>query len=364
MSTFQYIIQIHKPNDGFEIFRAGEVNGQQWLATGMGAATKTPELLNRLEAWLSSTPNLTAESFQNVLSDYLAWYRQRYLETKQKDCPLGDEEIIKSIGVVVAHKNGNYTTISIGECLISQLQAQTQQLKMIPQGFESSQLKARDILILDPKRADIATGIRNTLKSQIGSTTTLSLEGPYPFAIWQANELETHKLEPSTLKKKPLLWGSLALLILSGGIFLFQRSAVLPWLKAVEVITVTEDSVETQEILSPANLDTAQATGEAAVVSPPPLEKIPSPRPESAESSDENLQEKAQLYLIEANKAFNLAKAKEADGNGEEALKLYKRAKEQYEEVLKFSPDQETKINPNLNFSKRKIQLLGESATF
>lgn len=370
MPTFQYQLQQHVPNEG-EIFRTGQVNGRQWIATGLGAATKVPELLNRLEAWLNATPNPTIDGFQQLLTEYLDWYRQRYYEAKRKECPLSDDEIVKSVGFVVATKEGACTTISAGDCQFSQLAAPRWQQSLIAQGFQQFQLAANDLLIIDPKRADVAAGIRQALKNQ--TPETLALDGPYPIAIWRVAQVK-NQTEP-TVEEEPLPtpkrnYGLLSLVVLAmaalltGGYF-FQDEISRLW-------PVTTDSTAT--IIPPIDsLSDMSADTTSIVVVPPKdtLTNIPpaittdSSTTDDTTTNDENSNEtEAQQYLSEANKAFNLAKAKEADGYGQEALKLYKSAKAYYEDYLALKPEQKANIKSQLAFIERKIVLLGNEASF
>lgn len=365
MATFQYQLQQHVPNES-KLFRTGQTHGQQWLAAAMGAATKAPELLNRLETWLNTTPNPTIEGFQQLLTEYLEWYRQRYYEARRKECPLSDEEIVKSIGVVVAAKEGECTSISVGDCQFSTLAFPHWQQSPIAQGFQQFQLAANDLLIIDPKRADVAVGIRQALKTH--SAEHLTLDGPYPVAVWRVEPVKNQTESP--VEEKPLLtpkrsYGLLMVVVLAmaallGGGYFYQDEISSLWF-------MPTDSTAASVIPADSLISTVDST---QVVVNPPAENPPSPQVDSSTTDeavvpDENGEEaEAQSYLSEANKAFNLAKAKETDGYGQEALNLYKSAKAFYEDYLDLKPDQKANLKSQLDYIDRKIQLLGDEASF
>lgn len=366
MPTFQYQLQQHSPNEG-EIFRTGQANGRQWMATGLGAATKAPELLNRLEQWLNSTTNPTAEGFQQLLNEYLDWYRQRYYEAKNKECTLSDEEIVKSVGVVVSTTEGECTTISAGDCLFCRLTAPKWQLNPITQGFQQFQLAANDLLIIDPKRADMAMVIKQALKTQ--ASEELMLDGPYPVVVCRAVEQSPTPISDIDIMKPKRSYLLLSVLIfaiagLLGGGYFYQEELNGLWsVSADSTATIPVDS------LTKMPTDTPQVVvvplSDTVTDNPPQPTTIDSSATNETPTNDENGNEiEAQQYLSEANKAFNLAKAKEADGYGQEALKLYKSAKAFYEDYLGLKPEQKSDLKSQLAFIDRKILLLGNKASF
>ena len=369
MATFQYQLQQHSPNEG-ELFRTGQTEGLQWLAKGLGAATKAPELLNRLEAWLMATPNLTIEGFQQILNEYLDWYRQRYYEAKRQECPLSDEKIVKSVGVVVATVAGKCTAISVGDCQFSQLIAPRWQQRSIAQGFQQFELNTNDWLIIDPKRADVATGIRQALKTQ--TAEALVLDGPYPVAIWRVERVDSQAVptaEEEQLPKPKPSYVLLSLVVLAaaallGGGYFYQDKIKRLWPTSSDSTATTvfpTDSLsppvyKPQVVVIPSNNTPSEN---------PPSTQIDSSTTDNSIKPDENGEEvKAQHYLSEANKAFSLAKAKEADGYGQEALKLYKNANTYYEDYLELKPEQKSNLKSQLAFIERKVQLLGNEASF
>lgn len=363
MPTFQYQIQQHSPNEG-EIFRTGQSNAQKWIALGIGATTKEPELLNRLEQWLNATSNPTAEGFKQILNEYLDWYRQRYYEAKGKECTLSDEGIVKSAGVVVANSTGQLTTISVGDCQFCRLTAPHWQLTVIAQGWQQVMLSPNDLLVIDPKRADMAMGIKQALKTK--KPDALTFDSPYPVAVCRAVAQSPTPIDDIDIIKPKRSYVLLSVLLLAmagllgGGYFYHEINGLWP---------VSADSTATTPVDSLTEMPTD--TQQVVVVVPPSdtlADNPPPPTPTDSSMNNEipsnDEKDKAQHFLSQANRAFNLAKAKEADGYGQEAIKLYKKAKGFYEDYLNLEPGQKKVIRQQLDFIDRKIQLLGNEASF
>ncbi len=366
MSNFSYQIQTHNPTNT-AIFKEDANNF--WLAVGIGELTKEPELLNRLGQWLA-TNNLSQVGFEALLNDYFDWYRSQYKTKKKQDYPFSDDQIVNSIGLLWLDAQGKATVFSGGNCQFSRWKTATKTTEDIAQGWQTIQLMPNDVLIADPKRADVAKLIYKALKEN--PDQAVLLDGPQSVAIVRAVAEATVVIAPVVAKRSytTMLVLALVLSVLAGTGYVFkdnigqwvqhataQPDSVQVAIDTTLVLTDTTQTITQQTITPPVQTPdsslTNQPTKQDTITNPP------KPQPNEVTTTRPPEQDdKAQEWLSKANETFNLAKAKEADGYNSKALKLYKEAQNDYNSYMNLRPTEKHSIRKQLQLIDRKIQML------
>ena len=362
MKIKQFFFEVGHKN----LYRLVYTHTSTCLLVAIGKPTKEPELLNRLETYIVSN-QINSEGFEKTCTAYLSWYRENYESIKGQNCPFIDSEIIESCGIIQIDNAGATTLFSSGNCQF--LLLKKNKVETLNQGFAQIKLDLGEVILIDPKRADVFSQIKDTLRESSNWSDT-SWDSPYPFAllstepeadITKANhpvEKQTEEVsEPviSTKYLKALI--ALAFIAILGGSGYYFKDSLVSMFPQNEAVA---DSTIQVDISEPINIDTSSTS----------TEPLPTPSDNNTDTTTKVIPEGNQTgedvskILSEAKFQFNLAKAKESESNVSEAIKLLKESKLLYNKAKTLSPENAGDIDKQLKIVNQKIDYLEKNPIF
>lgn len=363
MKAKQFFFEVGHKN----LYRLVTTPNTTCLLVAMGKPTKEPELLNRLEAYIVSNQSVSTEGFEKTCTAYISWYRENYESIKGQNCPFTDSEIIESCGIIQIDSAGATTLFSSGNCQF--LLLKKNKVETLNQGFAQIKLDLGEVILIDPKRADVFSQIKDTLRESSNWSDT-QWDSPYPFALLSAEtQAETtkanHPIEEQTVEVpeaiKPAKYLKtlipLAFIAILGGSGYYFKDSLVSMFNQNEAVA---DSTNQLDVSEPINIDSSDTS----------TEPLPTPSDNNTDTTtkvvpeDNQTGEDVSKILSEAKFQFNLAKAKESESNVSEAIKLLKESKQLYNKAKVLSPENAVDIDKQLKIVNQKIEYLEKNPIF
>ena len=365
MKIKQFFFEVGYKN----LYRLVSTSNTTCLLVAIGKPTKEPELLNRLEAYIGSN-QINSEGFEKTCTAYLSWYRENYESIKGQNCPFADSEIIESCGIVQIDNTGSTTLISSGNCQF--LLLKKNKIETLNQGFDQIKLRPEEVILIDPKRADVFSQIKDTLRES-SNWSEKQWDSPYPFALLSAETQEettntNHPIEEqtedisvpvnSTKYLKALI--PLAFIAILGGSGYYFKDSLVSMFTQSEAVA---DSTNQVDVSEPINIDSSNTS----------TEPLPTPSDNNTDTTtkvvpeDNQTGEEVSKILSEAKFQFNLAKAKESENSEislSEAIKLLKESRQLYNKAKTLNPENAGDIDKQLKIVNQKIEYLEKNPIF
>jgi hypothetical protein len=312
-------------------------SGNNWLI-GL-TALKKEVLLARIKPLLE-TDNFDPDKVQTIIYNFIDWFIDDYEQREKKECTLDDKDIVESVGIIQFDESGKLIPYKYGR--FEFYKAVNGSVK--PLSGPDEKLLANEILIADPKNADISESISDIETSYDSEPDVVKYEDfLYPFALIKSVANHTG-ITDKPKKNYTRVWLSILVLLVIvffGWQYKDQlQSLVVSFNKPAKTTIATPDSLLTRNEVVPDSLEQTSS----------PIKK--NPETESSEIEE---------YYQKAEDMLSFARAFMEDGKNIKALNKLDSAEYFYNKYVQLKPEKRKIIQPKLNELQSRKSLINEA---